>query len=91
MVLGWLIRVFVVVVVVRLAWSFFSEALEARPKQRNTSSSLGGRLMRDPVCGTFVDRTRALSVKGREGMQYFCSEECRAVFQEEGHAETRPA
>ena len=88
MVLGWLIRLFVVMVLVRLAWRFFSGAFEARPKQRNASSPSGVRLVRDPVCGTFVDQSRALSVEGGQGMHYFCSEECRAAFQQERHAGT---
>ena len=37
-----------------------------------------GVLVQDPVCGTFVDRARALAVRARNGeMRYFCSEECR--------------
>ncbi len=37
-----------------------------------------GVLVQDPVCGTFVDRSRALVAKDRMGeMRYFCSEACR--------------
>lgn len=88
MVLGWLIRLFVVLVLVRLGWRFFSGALQARPQQRNASSHAGVRLVRDPVCGTFVDRSKALSVEGGQVMHYFCSEECRALFQKERYAGT---
>jgi len=37
-----------------------------------------GVLVQDPVCGTFIDRTRALAERGRNGeIRYFCSESCR--------------
>jgi len=37
-----------------------------------------GILVQDPVCGTFIDRSRALVAKDRTGQTvYFCSEACR--------------
>jgi YHS domain-containing protein len=38
------------------------------------------KLVRDPVCGTFVSPRTALSVTAAGSTQYFCSEECRAKF-----------
>jgi YHS domain-containing protein len=37
-----------------------------------------GVLVQDPVCGTFIDRSRALAARDRTGQTvYFCSETCR--------------
>ena len=38
------------------------------------------KLMRDPVCGTYVSPRTALSVTTSGRTHYFCSEECRAKF-----------
>ncbi len=37
-------------------------------------------LVRDPVCGTYVVRTKALTVGSGDQTQYFCSEKCRDEF-----------
>jgi YHS domain-containing protein len=37
-------------------------------------------LVRDPVCGTYVVRTKALTTGSGEQTQYFCSEKCRDEF-----------
>jgi YHS domain-containing protein len=41
----------------------------------------GVQMVRDPVCGTFVVRSRALSLSGAGGTTvYFCSRECRDKY-----------
>ena len=37
-------------------------------------------MVRDPVCGTFVVRARALSAIRAGHTEYFCSEQCRKAF-----------
>jgi YHS domain-containing protein len=37
-------------------------------------------MARDPVCGTYVVPSRALSERGTGGTQYFCSEKCRQAY-----------
>lgn len=37
-------------------------------------------LVRDPVCGTYVVRAKALTTGSGDRMQYFCSEKCRDEF-----------
>jgi hypothetical protein len=41
-------------------------------------SSQGGKLVKDPVCGTYVPEQSALAAGGN----FFCSEECRRKFLE---------
>jgi YHS domain-containing protein len=37
-------------------------------------------LVRDPVCGTYVVPSRALSAGTGAGTRYFCSENCRRSY-----------
>jgi YHS domain-containing protein len=37
-------------------------------------------LVKDPVCGTYIVRSRAVSRPAVEGPRYFCSSECAARF-----------
>ncbi len=58
----------------------------APPRRReggrsSTTTPAKGELMaRDPVCGTYVVQSRAVSARGRDGVQYFCSEKCRSEY-----------
>lgn len=53
-----------------------------RPSPGTTAPLAKGELMaRDPVCGTYVVQSRALSVRDGNGVQYFCSDKCRQAFQ----------
>ena len=37
-------------------------------------------LVRDPVCGTYVVPSNALSAGSGAAMKFFCSEKCRRVY-----------
>jgi YHS domain-containing protein len=51
------------------------------PGRPTAATPAKGELMaRDPMCGTFVVQSRALSARGRDGQQYFCSEKCRDEY-----------
>lgn len=51
-----------------------------RPSGSGSTVAKGELMVRDPVCGTFVVQSRALSARGKDGAQYFCSETCRQSF-----------
>ena len=38
-------------------------------------------MVRDPICGTFVVQSRALSADSRGETAWFCSEDCRHKWQ----------
>jgi YHS domain-containing protein len=48
----------------------------AAPRRRMSSDEL----VKDPVCGTYVVRSRAVSRRTAEGPPYFCSAECAGRF-----------
>ncbi len=48
-------------------------AVKAR---RRAPAELSDELVKDPVCQTYVVRSRAVRGRGADGAPYFCSEEC---------------
>ena len=48
--------------------------------QRKRSVKPSMKLVRDPVCGTFVAPRQELSLTARGETFYFCSEKCRREF-----------
>ena len=89
MVLGWLIRFLVVVLLVRLVWKFLGGVVGGVASQPQVPPAKGLPLVRDPVCGTYIDQTRALMHRRKGETHYFCSENCRTTFQQESRARAR--
>jgi YHS domain-containing protein len=48
----------------------------ARPQPRIASDEL----VKDPVCGTYIVRSRAVRRTAAGGLRYFCSAECAGRF-----------
>jgi YHS domain-containing protein len=73
---GFILRIILVLIVLRLIWKFIRGVLEgAGYFQTPAHPSVG--LVRDPVCGVFVVPTTALTVGSGLETRYFCSEKCR--------------
>jgi hypothetical protein len=74
-----LLRVIVIFIVVLAALSMVRRILgllaPLLPEQRQRSSG-GGRLVKDPVCGTYIPAETALQAGG----EFFCSEACRGKY-----------
>jgi len=77
--LGRLLEALVFLLVLRAAWKVLRTLLAAGGGSTRAASP-GERpavkLLRDPVCGTYVSPATAIS----DGRQYFCSEKCRNEF-----------
>ncbi len=91
MVFGWIIRFLVVMLLVRLVWKFVSGVVEGAARRPQVAPAKGVPLVRDPMCGTYVDQTRALTLRRKGEMHYFCSENCRTSFRQESRARARGA
>ena len=50
---------------------------EAQEKKKRVDS---GEMVRDPVCGTYVDKDSAITVRNGEQTIHFCSYECRQKY-----------
>ena len=75
-----------VLLVVRSFWRLFYGIVEGASGSSGASRvprgpGRGETMARDPVCGTFVVRSRALTKAAAGGTQYFCSEKCRDAYQ----------
>jgi len=88
MLLGWVIRVLVMALILRAVVSFVrglssgfngSQAtVGGGPRQSRGSVPL----VKDPVCGTYVEPTHAVSTRTGSTVHYFCSETCRQTFRQ---------
>ena len=69
--------------IARAFWQIVGGVIEAARgprRSRRGASAQAVKLVKDPVCGTFVSPRAALSATAFGSTHYFCSEECRATF-----------
>jgi hypothetical protein len=64
----------------RVGWRLLKGILEGMGYQppRGAPNSVG--LVRDPVCGTFVLPSKALTSGSGTDTRFFCSEKCRQAY-----------
>ncbi len=79
----WLIRLLIIIMVVRMVVRLFTRG--AAPRQRvrqstRTPERIGGTLVRDPQCGTYVTQEKAIAEGSGSGTAYFCSTTCRDAW-----------
>ena len=58
------------------------EGMGYQPPADGRRGSVG--LVRDPVCGTFIVPSKALTSGSGSDTRYFCSEKCRADYARRG-------
>ncbi|MCC8194688.1 MAG: transcriptional regulator [Deltaproteobacteria bacterium] len=78
----WLVLVVVAFVLYKLI------ANEMRKRSEDTNRAKGakeptGDMVKDPVCGSYVDVASSVSVRDGEKVHRFCSYECRDAFLEQ--------
>ena len=77
----WLIRVLLLLLLamllVRAVWRLFGGIVEGAGRSAAGVPQRGTRMVRDPVCGTFVVQSRALSATAGGETAWFCSDTCR--------------
>jgi YHS domain-containing protein len=70
-----------------LAWAFWRlvdgviETFGGADRTRRKRRVPAVKLVRDPVCGTWVSPSDARAVQAGSATHYFCSDRCRAEFQ----------
>ncbi|HYN09339.1 MAG TPA: hypothetical protein VES67_18295 [Vicinamibacterales bacterium] len=94
-VLIWIVRLLVVLLIVRLVMRAFGRGRGAqipRPRARDVERA-GGTLVQDPRCGTYLPKSRALTVGAGVDAKYFCSAACRDAYaaQEDSSLKSRAA
>ena len=72
-------------IVARLAWRLLTGIFIGMGYQPPASSGRGSvGLVRDPVCGTFVLPSKALTSGSGADTRYFCSDKCRREYAARG-------
>jgi YHS domain-containing protein len=51
-----------------------------RPRAKRRPERIGGTLVRDPQCGTYLPKDRALAATSSGETNYFCSDACRDAW-----------
>ena len=67
---------FVIMAVLSIVRGLMSTTTPARRPRRDADEPEPGRLVKDPVCGTYVAVESAI----RAGDHFFCSEDCRSKY-----------
>jgi len=78
--LGWFLKLLLILLVLRAIWRLLYGVFEGMQPRRSAPPAPEVRLVRDPVCGTFVVPGKALTAGAGDGTQYFCSERCRDQY-----------
>jgi YHS domain-containing protein len=74
--LRWVLFALLFLFIVRAVSRLMSGVLEGAGYRR-TDDQPSVKLVRDPVCGMFVVRSKALTAAADGDTKYFCSEKCR--------------
>ncbi|MDA1186178.1 MAG: YHS domain-containing protein [Acidobacteria bacterium] len=56
------------------------DAAGGREARADSGGPTSTKLVRDPVCGTYVPPRLSLSITAAGSTHYFCSEQCRTTF-----------
>jgi YHS domain-containing protein len=71
-------------IIARTFWRMIDGVVEGvtgkRPRGRSSAGPKPTKLVRDPVCGTFVVPDAALALTRGNTVYHFCSAGCRAKF-----------
>ena len=77
-----LLLAILLLLIARAFWRLMDGIIEAAGgrSRRGGGSAPAVKLVRDPVCGTYVAPSNALSLSAGGTTHYFCSEDCRRKF-----------
>jgi YHS domain-containing protein len=83
-----------VLFLLRAVWRLLDGVVEGATGGRRRGTGAGvpdrsAKMVRDPVCGTFVVQSRALSAARGSETAFFCSEDCRRRWQGGAAARSR--
>ena len=86
--LGWVIRVLVLALILRAVVSFVRGLGSGMSGARSPAAGVPRQepksvpLVKDPVCGTYVEPSHAVSTRSGATVHYFCSDTCRRTFRQ---------
>ena len=89
-------KIIIFILAVYILYRMFRNEKQRKDSAKGTVEKVrinAGELVKDPVCGTYVSKENALTVRDNDTVYYFCSYECRDKFLErlqEGGRELPP-
>lgn len=77
----WKVLIFAIVAYI-LFRLFANDRKKREEKVQNEEAQkvANGTLVRDPTCGTYVEKESSISVRDGEHVEHFCSHECRDQY-----------
>ena len=83
-ILLWIARAILLLLIVRMVLRLLipprPRPTATRPPSAGPIERAGGELVRDPQCGTYVPKARAIAVQRGGETLYFCSAKCRDEY-----------
>jgi len=77
-----LLQFFLILALIRAVWRLAKGVLEGAGYQRvDGPASVGTKLERDPICGTYVSPSKAPALRVGGRTLYFCSDKCRREWE----------
>lgn len=78
----WIVRLIVLILIVRFVFRMFAgvrgrQTGGAARQPKRPQERIGGTLVQDPQCGTYLPQDRAITVVKGGSTAYFCSTRCR--------------
>jgi uncharacterized protein len=90
-ILLWIVRFLAILLLIRIVLRALFGSRRSPARTQGTSGPggrpqgqerIGGELVRDPNCGTYIPKARALVAGSGDAAQYFCSTECRDAYEQ---------
>ena len=79
--LPWIFRILLILLVIRYVLRLlFPPRRKPVAANRRPLERLGGELVRDPNCGTYVAKEKAIAAGSSADPMYFCSAACRDAY-----------
>ena len=88
MLIRFLLIAFLFYLIARAFWRIVDGVIEGAGGSRRRVRA-GTKLVRDPVCGTYVVATPALSLSSGGETHFFCSEACLVKYREDNRERSR--
>ncbi|MBI4886536.1 MAG: YHS domain-containing protein [Acidobacteria bacterium] len=77
------------IIVARMFWRLVDAVIAGAAGEAPRGQGSPVKLVRDPVCGTYVAPRAALSVTSGGTTHYFCSDDCRNAYSRQSAAGSR--
>ena len=80
--MSFLLRIFILIFIVWLFRRLLTALMGMRKKAgtADTSPGVANYMVKDPVCGMYMDSRLAVRLESRHEAFYFCSEECKKKY-----------